>query len=147
MALLKPVCKNDHFYFSIEDLMKVKKENKDLWEEIVNLNEFGILKQASSSSTLWFWAVEQRKLWNAQALIIRQTETIDGLEEGVCSLLEHNMCLERSVVGFGLMHTTKRNMFLIKLKRKLTTVVNWWFFVRNQLINRCLIYLTNNGLP
>lgn len=98
--------------------MKVKKENKDLWEEIANLNEFGILKQASSSSTLWLWAVEQRKLWNAQALIIRQTEKIDGLEEGVYSLLEHNMCLERSVLGFGLMHTTKRNMFLIKIKEE-----------------------------
>ncbi|GET50182.1 hypothetical protein GLOIN_2v1780065 [Rhizophagus irregularis DAOM 181602=DAOM 197198] len=33
---------------------------------------------------------------NTQALIIRQNEKIAGLEEGICSILEYNMCLEKN---------------------------------------------------
>lgn len=42
------------------------------------------------------WAEEQRKLWEAQKLIIEQQRTIEGLEEGICSLLDHNISLESS---------------------------------------------------
>ncbi|PKK71014.1 hypothetical protein RhiirC2_778945 [Rhizophagus irregularis] len=33
---------------------------------------------------------------NTQALIIRQNEKIAGLEKRICSILEHNMCLEKN---------------------------------------------------
>ncbi|EXX73720.1 hypothetical protein GLOIN_2v1780065 [Rhizophagus irregularis DAOM 181602=DAOM 197198] len=42
------------------------------------------------------WAEEQRKLWEAQKLIIDQQRTIKGLEEGVCQLISHNISLQSS---------------------------------------------------
>ncbi|CAG8689855.1 2640_t:CDS:2, partial [Rhizophagus irregularis] len=38
----------------------------------------------------------QKRNTNTQALIIRQNEKIAGLEEGICSILEYNMCLEKN---------------------------------------------------
>ena len=41
------------------------------------------------------WAGEQRKLWEAQKKIIDQQRTIEGLEEGVCQLISHNISLQK----------------------------------------------------
>ncbi|CAB4445209.1 unnamed protein product [Rhizophagus irregularis] len=77
-----------------EDLTKVTKEKEDLEEKFENLLEMGTHKNLETEFQNNIWAGEQRKLWEAQKLIIDQQRTIEGLEEGVCQLISHNIRLE-----------------------------------------------------
>jgi hypothetical protein len=74
----------------------VTKEKEDLEEKFENLLEMGTHKSLDIEFQNNIWAGEQRKLWEAQKLIIDQRRTIEGLEEGVCQLISHNIRLESS---------------------------------------------------
>ncbi|CAB5194305.1 unnamed protein product [Rhizophagus irregularis] len=79
-----------------EDLTKAKKENEDLQEKFEGLLEMGTYKNLDTKFHNKIWAEEQRKLWEAQKLIIDQRRMIEGLEEGVCQLIAHTVKLESS---------------------------------------------------
>ncbi|GBC39115.1 hypothetical protein GLOIN_2v1774434 [Rhizophagus irregularis DAOM 181602=DAOM 197198] len=79
-----------------EDLTKAKEEKEDLQEKFENLLEMGTHKSLEIEFQNKIWAGEQRKLWEAQKLIIDQQRTIEGLEEGVCQLISHNISLQSS---------------------------------------------------
>ncbi|GET57622.1 hypothetical protein GLOIN_2v1774434 [Rhizophagus irregularis DAOM 181602=DAOM 197198] len=79
-----------------EDLTKVKEEKEDFQEKFENLLEMGTHKNLETEFQNKIWAGEQRKLWEAQKLIIDQQRTIEGLEEGVCQLISHNIGLQSS---------------------------------------------------
>ncbi|GET57236.1 hypothetical protein GLOIN_2v1774434 [Rhizophagus irregularis DAOM 181602=DAOM 197198] len=79
-----------------EDLTKAKEEKEDLQEKFENLLEMGTHKSLETEFQNKIWAGEQRKLWEAQKLIIDQQRTIEGLEEGVCQLISHNISLQSS---------------------------------------------------
>ncbi|CAB5190517.1 unnamed protein product [Rhizophagus irregularis] len=79
-----------------EDLTKAKEEKEDLQEKFENLLEMGTHKNLDTEFHNKIWAEEQRKLWEAQKLIIDQRRTIEGLEEGVCQLISHNISLQSS---------------------------------------------------
>ncbi|EXX61775.1 hypothetical protein GLOIN_2v1780065 [Rhizophagus irregularis DAOM 181602=DAOM 197198] len=79
-----------------EDLTKAKEEKEDLQEKFESLLEMGTHKNLDTEFHNKLWAEEQRKLWEAQKLIIDQQRTIEGLEEGVCQLISHNISLQSS---------------------------------------------------
>ncbi|GBC29100.1 hypothetical protein GLOIN_2v1774434 [Rhizophagus irregularis DAOM 181602=DAOM 197198] len=79
-----------------EDLTKAKEEKEDLQEKFENLLKMGTHKNLETEFQNKIWAGEQRKLWEAQKLIIDQQRTIEGLEEGVCQLISHNIGLQSS---------------------------------------------------
>ncbi|GBC11806.2 hypothetical protein GLOIN_2v1780065 [Rhizophagus irregularis DAOM 181602=DAOM 197198] len=79
-----------------EDLTKAKEEKEELEEKFENLLEMGTHKSLETEFHNKIWAGEQRKLWEAQKLIIDQQRTIEGLEEGVCQLISHNISLQSS---------------------------------------------------
>lgn len=89
--------------------MEVRQENQDLQEEISTMIEFGTFRDLEVQAQNKIWAEEQKKLWTTQVQImdknkqiaeqeeklILQNEKIEGLEEGICTLLELNKCLEK----------------------------------------------------
>ncbi|RGB41077.1 hypothetical protein C1646_796749 [Rhizophagus diaphanus] len=79
-----------------EDLTKATEENKNLQEKFECLLEMGTHKNLEVEEQNKIWAEEQQKLWEVQKLIIKQQRTIEGLEEGICSLFDHNISLESS---------------------------------------------------
>ncbi|GET53749.1 hypothetical protein GLOIN_2v1774434 [Rhizophagus irregularis DAOM 181602=DAOM 197198] len=83
-------------YCTQEDLTKAKEEKEDLQEKFENLLKMGTHKNLETEFQNKIWAGEQRKLWEAQKLIIDQQRTIEGLEEGVCQLISHNIGLQSS---------------------------------------------------
>ena len=99
------------YAFSLENLAEVKEENLNLQDEVANLKEFGILKEAEVRTNNRIWAQEQEKLWTAQSQLITQNHKIDDFNEAVCGLLEHNMNLEqRAVQAEGLYSSLKASV-------------------------------------
>ncbi|PKK42620.1 hypothetical protein RhiirC2_804452 [Rhizophagus irregularis] len=76
--------------------MKAKKKKEGLQEKFENLLEMETHKNLDTEFHNKIWAVKQRKLWEAQKLIINQRRMIEGLKEGVYQLIAHNMRLESS---------------------------------------------------
>ena len=54
------------------------------------------MKEAEVRENNKIWATNERKLWETQAKTIEQSQEIERLNEGMCSLMEHNLHLERT---------------------------------------------------
>jgi chromosome segregation ATPase len=99
---------NLHFYFSIEDLTKVKEENEvlredlsrvneeneDLQEEVSDLYEFGAYRNVEREMENEIWAEDSRKLWEAQKKNIDHVRTIvkakERLREAHTAIVQKN---------------------------------------------------------
>ncbi|GET52791.1 hypothetical protein GLOIN_2v1774434 [Rhizophagus irregularis DAOM 181602=DAOM 197198] len=64
-----------------EDLTKAKEEKEDLQEKFENLLEMGTHKNLDTEFHNKIWAGEQRKLWEAQKLIIDHLQSSRGRAE------------------------------------------------------------------
>ncbi|GET64327.1 hypothetical protein GLOIN_2v1774434 [Rhizophagus irregularis DAOM 181602=DAOM 197198] len=68
-------------YCTQEDLTKAKEEKEDLQEKFENLLEMGTHKSLEIEFQNKIWAGEQRKLWEAQKLIIDHLQSSRGRAE------------------------------------------------------------------